>query len=148
MLLGTYYGVLSPKRRLAVPSSFRKILGEKCIIAQWYEECLILVSVDDWDALLKRLTAKTETITGAVRDTDRFILGSAFELSFDEQGRAVIPEILAKYAGFSDTVAFLGLGSRVEVWDRKKWEEREREISKNASSLLEKIAKDSRDGSS
>ena len=109
---------------------------------------MILVSVDDWDALLKRLTAKTETITGAVRDTDRFILGSAFELSFDEQGRAVIPEILAKYAGFSDTVAFLGLGSRVEVWDRKKWEEREREISKNASSLLEKIAKDSRDGSS
>lgn len=148
MLLGTYYGVLSPKRRCAVPSLFRKILGDSLVIAKWYEECLVLVGTSGWNALLKRLTAKTEIITAPVRDTDRFILGSAFELSWDEQGRVVIPEILAKYAGLGAEIVFLGLGDRVEIWDKQKWEEKEAEISKNASSLLEEIAEDSRNGSS
>ena len=128
MLLGTYYGVLSPKRRSAVPSQFRKLLGENLIIAKWYEECLVLVSEREWSALLKKLTAKAETITAPVRDTDRFILGSAFTLIADDQGRVVIPEVLASYAGLGNEVVFLGLGDRVEIWDKNTWEEYEKNL--------------------
>lgn len=148
MLLGTYFGVFSPKRRSAVPVSFRKFLGETLIIAKWYEECLVLVTKAEWNALLKRLTAKEQMVTAPVRDTDRFILGSAYELTADDQGRVVIPEILASYAGLESEIVFLGLGDRVEIWNKEKWTKREKEISKNASELLESIAKDSRNGSS
>ena len=148
MLLGTYFGVLSPKRRTAVPSTFRKLLGDRLIIAKWYEECLVLVSESLWSALLKRLTAKAETITASVRDTDRFILGSAYEVLPDDQGRVVIPEFLASYAHLGDEIVFLGLGDRIEIWNREKWKEREILISKNASQLLENLAKSSRNGSS
>ncbi len=148
MLIGTYYGVLSPKRRLAVPSSFRKILGEKLIIAKWYEECLVLVGEVGWNALLKRLTPKEGIVTKPVRDTDRFILGSAFELEPDEQGRVVIPEILAKYAKLGSEIVFLGLGDRVEIWSKGEWEAHEKKVTEHASNLLEAIAKDSRTGTS
>lgn len=144
MLLGTYYGVLSPKRRLAVPSSFRKLLGEKIIIAKWYEKCLVLVHENNWDALLKRLTGRSETVTAPVRDTDRFILGSAFEITTDAQGRVIIPAILANYANLDKEIVFLGLGDRVEIWNRDDWSTREELISKNASQLLENVAKEKR----
>lgn len=148
MLLGTYSGALSPKRRCAVPAPFRKFLGESVIIAKWYEECLVIVAQSQWSALLKKLTAKEQTVTAPVRDTDRFILGSAYQLTADDQGRVVIPEILASYAGLGTEVVFLGLGERVELWDKNKWSKHEELISKNASELLESIAKDSRTGSS
>lgn len=144
MLLGTYYGVLSPKRRTAVPASFRKILGQKIILAKWYEGCLVLVGETDWNALLKRLTGKSDTVTAPVRDTDRFILGSAFILETDDQGRIVIPEILAKYAVLGQEVVFLGLGDRAEIWNKETWIKHEEEISKNASVLLEKVANENK----
>lgn len=103
---------------------------------------------EGWNALLKRLTPKEGIVTLGVRDTDRFILGSAFALEGDDQGRVVIPEILAKYAKLGSEIIFLGLGDRVEIWNKNAWEEREKLISKNASKLLETIAKDSRNGSS
>lgn len=144
MLLGTYYGVLSPKRRTAVPSTFRKLLGKNLIIAKWYEGCLVLVGEEGWSALLKRLTGKSDTVTAPVRDTDRFILGSAFTLEADEQGRVVIPEILAKYAFLGKDIVFIGLGDRAEIWNRKEWTKREEKISRNASSLLEKVANENK----
>lgn len=140
MLLGTYYGVLSPKRRTAVPSTFRKVLGQKLIVAKWYEGCLVLVGDEGFSALLKRLTGKSDTVTAPVRDTDRFILGSAFTLEADGQGRVVIPEILANYAMLGSEIVFIGLNDRVEIWNKEAWAKREVEVSKNASELLEKIA--------
>src|SRR3972149_3160360 len=98
MFLGTYSGVLSPKRRVAIPSSFRRALGEKFIVAKWYEGCLVLVGGESFGALLEKLRGETKVITRGVRDTERFVLVSAFELSGDEQGRVVIPNPLALYA--------------------------------------------------
>lgn len=79
-------------------------------------------------------------MTAPVRDTDRFILGSAFALEADAQGRVVIPETLARYANLGTEIIFLGLGERAEIWNKADWEEREKEISKEASALLEKVA--------
>ena len=113
MLLGTYYGVLSPKRRTAVPASFRKVLGKDIILAKWYEGGLVL--------------------------------GSAFSLEADEQGRVVIPEVLAAYAGLGKDVVFIGLGDRAEIWNKEEWLKKEIEISKNASRLLEEVANENKD---
>src|SRR3989304_7203543 len=99
MFLGTYTGVLSPKRRVAIPSSFRKLLGEKFIVARWYEGCLVLVPVDSFSALLEKLKGEAKIITRGVRDTERFVLGSAFELRGDGQGGGVLRYLLATYAG-------------------------------------------------
>ncbi|MEK7113046.1 MAG: MraZ N-terminal domain-containing protein, partial [Patescibacteria group bacterium] len=66
MILGTYQGTISPKRRVAIPASFRKELGEKFIVAKWYEECLVLVSIGSWSALLERLKGSSKIITRGV----------------------------------------------------------------------------------
>ncbi|OGM15540.1 division/cell wall cluster transcriptional repressor MraZ [Candidatus Woesebacteria bacterium RBG_19FT_COMBO_42_9] len=146
MFLGTYTGKLSPKRRVAMPSSFRKILGENFIVAKWYERCLVIIGRDNWKALLEKLTGKVELITRPVRDTDRFILGSAYEVKPDPQGRFIIPEVLKDYAQLTDEIVFVGLGERIEVWNKHEWHKKEKEVQEQASAMIEELAKDIRKG--
>ena len=144
MLLGHYPSKLTEKGRTALPVKFRKKLGKKIIVARWYENCLVVVSEESWKALLERLTGKAEYITQPVRDTDRFILGSAFEISLDGQGRFVLPKHLREYAKLKDDLIFMGLGTRVEIWDKRVWEERETFIQEHAEDLIEKLANEER----
>lgn len=141
MLLGQYEVNLTDRERLALPKKFREELGEKVILARWYEGCLIIASNTSWEELLKRLTSQTPYLIKSVRETDRFILGSAFEISLDRQGRFVVPKILREHAGIKNQVIFVGLGDRVEVWDLIVWKKKETEIQKQAEVLIEEVAK-------
>lgn len=140
MLIGNYSSSLI-QRRIAVPKKFRLELGKKYIVAKWYENCLVLVSAKNWQQLIDRLGGPGKMVTAPVRDTDRFILGSAFELTADSQGRILLPEQLVEYAKLTSEVTFLGLGERVEIWDKRGWEEREKFISSHASEFIEELAK-------
>jgi MraZ protein len=142
MLIGQYETTLSAKRRIAIPSNFRRELGKRFIAAKWYEGCLVLVSQDDWQELLNRLTGKKGIITAPVRDTDRFILGSAFELEPDSQGRVIIPALLANYANLKEDIIFIGLGDRVEIWSKSEWKKRESFVASHAAEFVEKMAED------
>ncbi len=141
MLIGAYLGKLNGKRRVAVPKKFLSELGEKPLVAKWYEDCLILVSATFWDKLLHRLTGGKKVISYGVRDIERFILGSAFELEPDDQGRVVIPEILVNYAGFTTELVFIGLGDRVEIWSKEIWDAKSGELSAKTRSYIEELSK-------
>lgn len=141
MLLGTYNIKVSSGHRVFIPAPLRSELGENLIIARWYEECLVLVSADSWKALYKRLTGSQKIMVEPIRGTERFILGSAYNLDLDDQGRVVIPENLVAYARLSEEISFLGLGDRVEIWDKQIWEEKQKILAKEASRLIEKLAK-------
>jgi MraZ protein len=143
MLIGQYKSKLTDKERIAVPKKFRQELGEELIVAKWYENCLVLVSCDTWKRLLKRLTGKSELVTAPVREIDRFILGSAFEIKLDAQGRFVLPEVLRIYSGITDEVIFIGLLDRAEIWSSDKWTKLEEISERRASEAVEKIAKGS-----
>lgn len=142
MLLGTYQVKVASNRRVFIPASLREELGEKYILAKWYEECLVLVSVSSWEALYKRLVGDQKIIISPIRDTERFILGSAYNTIPDDQGRIIIPEPLALYAKMTDMVSFIGLGDRVEIWESKIWEEKQKNLAKEAVEIIENLAKE------
>lgn len=141
MLVGQYQGRLGEKRRVAIPAKFRSELGENPIIARWYENCLVIVSKTNWDELLQRVRGEESFITKPVRDLERFIMGSAYELESDNQGRVIIPDSLAIWGELKENIVFLGLGDRVEVWDEVLWKEKEVLVSREADETLEKLAK-------
>ena len=76
-----------------------------------------------------------------VRDIERFILGSAFEVVADGQGRIVIPEILVSFAGLNKELVFLGLGDRAEIWSKEVWEKKAEEIGSSTREFIENLAK-------
>lgn len=141
MIIGSYLGVMSEARRIAVPKKFLSELNENPIIAKWYEDCLLLVSNDFWISLSKRLIGERNTFDLGIRDIERFILGSAYEVEPDELGRIVIPESLAGYAGLSKEVVFIGLIDRVEIWNKEKWESIAKALPKTTKEYIEDLAK-------
>lgn len=142
MLIGQYTSKLTDKDRVSVPKKFREELGKELILAKWYENSLVLVSIDSWRGLLKRLIGKRTLVIEPVRDIDRFILGSAFEVKLDKQGRFIVPEKLLDYAEIKDEVVFVGLNDRVEIWSGDNWRQLVEGAEKKASLAVEKIAKE------
>lgn len=139
MLIGSYSGILSEKRRVAVPRKFIDELGSQLIIAKWFENCLVLVSTVFWDELFERLTGAKKAKTYGIRDNERFVLGSAFEVTPDDQGRIVIPEALSGYANFNKEVVFIGLRDRVEIWSSESWSKKNIVLPESAREQIEKL---------
>jgi MraZ protein len=141
MFLGTYLVSVTSGKRISIPSPLRENLGKELVLSQWYEKCLVLVSKSSLNTLLSRVTGGQGTIVETIRKTEHFIFASSFEVVPDEQGRIVVPDRLFAYAGLTDQVYFLGVGDRVEIWNKEAWEESEREVAEAAASYIEELAK-------
>ncbi len=140
MILGNYQAKINYKGRTAVPSKYRQELTKKVVVGQWYENCLVIISQQQWQKLLKDIEEKP-FITAPSRETDRFLVGGAFEVELDSQGRFVIPPSLRQYAGLKEEVVFVGLLNRVEIWDKANWEKHQKYLDEHAEEIAESLNK-------
>jgi MraZ protein len=140
MLVGQYTVSVTDKGRIAIPFRFREEIGTHLIAAKWFENCLVVVPIANWQELLTKVTAKAETLNVSVREIERFILGSAFEIELDGQGRFIIPKPLKKYAELDAKTVFVGLGNRIEIWNEGKWREKEDFLQGTAGKLMEQVS--------
>lgn len=136
MLIGFYIQKIDEKGRTALPVKFKRELGNKLILSRWYEGSACIFDTVSWQRIISQATGGS-VITAPSRDTERFLLGGAYEIVLDAQGRFVVPLPLREYAKTKEEVVFVGLGNRIELWDKKLWEEREKHVIENAESILE-----------
>ncbi|MBU4098516.1 division/cell wall cluster transcriptional repressor MraZ [Patescibacteria group bacterium] len=139
MLIGQYGGKISEKHQAALPKKFRDELGDKLIITKGFENCLIVVSEENWKTLLEGTEGKPFTNKNT-RELQRFLLGNATYVELDDKGRFVIPEFLRKFAGIKNDIIFAGIQRFVEIWDKEKWEENQKELSENITSIAERLS--------
>jgi len=137
MLIGNYKSKLAANGRTACPAKFRNELGDHLVLLHGYEQCLMLVKPE----FISQLTAQDKPFAmSAARATDRFILGNAFELELDDQGRMIIPASQKEYAQLiGNDVIFVGVGNRVEIWDPNKWDEYQKYLQSEGSTLAETL---------
>lgn len=138
MLLGQYTGALDKKGRVAFPKRFREIIGEKLIITQGYEYTLIIVSESGWKALLEG-TEGIPFLQAEARETQRFLLGNAAEITLDSKGRFIVPSYLRIFGRMGDEVVFVGLSRFIEVWDKKRWEIYQKELEGKIAHVAKKL---------
>lgn len=139
ILIGEYFTPLGEKNRVAVPKKIRSALGENLIITRGYEQSLILVDRQRWQELVNEINRRP-LLDLSVRDTKRFLLGGAYELKLDSQGRFVIPEALCEYAGISEQVTFLGAGEWVEIWDSSRWQTKLDYLGQHAADIADRLS--------
>jgi len=139
MLIGQYCTKISPKGRLAFPKKFREALGDKLVITVGYESSLMAVSAKEWKSLIEA-TENKPFILDSARDTNRFLLGEASEVDLDEQGRCVLPLYLRDHAKIGEEVIFLGLNKYIEIWDKKSWEEYQKNLNENIGKIANKLS--------
>ena len=138
MLIGQYDGRIDNKGRTAFPKKFREILGDKLIVTQGYENSLIVVSEENWKALLEG-TEGRPFIQSETRETQRFLLGGASNVELDGKGRFVLPAYLREFGKIKDNVVFIGLSRYVEVWDKDRWHEYSKNLEKNIETISQRL---------
>ena len=123
---GKHYKSLDSKGRLIVPAPFRDILSSnhssKLIITnEVFDKCLCAYTVNEWQTLIEKVNKMPQT-SDAVKYFMRRVIGSAIECEVDKQGRVLLAPALRIDAGLNSEVVILGLGSRIEIWDKGELE--------------------------
>ena len=138
MLIGEYEHSLDAKGRLIMPSKLRESIGEKFIVTKGLDGCLFGFSKQEWTNFEEKL--KTLPLTNKnARDFVRFFLSGATECEIDKQGRFLIVANLRQYASMEKDVVIIGVGTRIEIWDKKKWEEYNSEENISADAIAENM---------
>ena len=120
MLMGEYEHSLDAKGRLIMPAKLREDMGEKFIITTGLDGCLFGFSMSEWEKFEDKL--KTLPITNKnARNFVRFFLSGATECEIDKQGRFLIAGNLREYANLEKDAIIIGVGTRIEIWNREKW---------------------------
>ena len=44
-------------------------------------------------------------------------------MEVDKQGRILIPSVLREFAALDKEVVLIGVGGRIEIWSKDRWEE-------------------------
>lgn len=77
-------------------------------------------SLSEWTNFEEKL--KTLPLTNKnARDFVRFFLSGATECEIDKQGRFLIANNLREYAAMEKEVVIIGVGTRIEIWNKEKW---------------------------
>jgi MraZ protein len=142
MFQGQYTSKVGAFFRVAFPSSYRDRLEERIIITYGFEQSLIITSENQWDTLYKKEIEGKSFLIPEVRDIRRFFLGGMSAIEFDKQGRFIVPEYLRAYASIEvqEEVSFIWQREYIELWNAKKWEEREKQVLNTITKLAEKLS--------
>lgn len=133
MFIGEYSHTIDAKGRLIVPSKFREQLGDEFVVTKGLDGCLFVYENSEWKSFEEKLHALPLTNANA-RKFSRFFLAGACACEVDRQGRILIPSVLREFAKLEKDVVLVGVGSRIEIWNKAVWNE------KNVYDDMEEIA--------
>ena len=136
MFLGEYQHSLDAKGRIILPSKFRGLLADGCVLTRGLDKCLAVYPPQEWESVSARLRESSQS-NRQVRDFLRIWYASAVEEEPDKQGRITVPEHLREYAGLEREVTVTGRGEFAEIWSRTAWGQRLSEGLPNYADLSE-----------
>ncbi|MBQ8541243.1 MAG: division/cell wall cluster transcriptional repressor MraZ [Clostridia bacterium] len=122
MLSGEYNHNLDAKGRIILPSKLREEIGDTFYVTRYFESCLAVFSVEEFERLGKSM----QSLPGNMRDVrriQRVIITGAHLCEVDKQGRFVVPPQLRTHAGLEKELVIVGNGTHAEIWDSNRWNE-------------------------
>ena len=121
-----------------MPAKLRDDMGERFIITKGLDGCLFGFSQNEWANFEEKLKTLPLTSKNA-RDFVRFFLSGATECEIDKQGRFLIVGNLRQYAHMDKEVVIIGVGTRIEIWNREEWRKYNSSENISADSIAENM---------
>ena len=128
MLIGEYEHTIDAKGRLSMPSKLRRDMGEAFIVTKGLDGCLFAFSQEEWKNFETKLKSLPLSDKNA-RNFVRFFLAGATECEIDKQGRFLIPINLREAGKLEKEAVIIGVGTRLEIWNKDIWNSKDEEIS-------------------
>ena len=121
MFMGEYNHTIDAKGRLIIPAKFREVLGDEFVVTKGMDGCLFVFDNSEWQVFAEKLRS-LPMIDQEVRQFTRFFLAGAASVEVDKQGRILLPSVLRDFAGITKDTVLIGVGSRIEIWSKDRWE--------------------------
>jgi len=119
---GRVYHALDQKKRLTIPSEWRKAWGEPefvYVYTDYTRECLIMVPPAEMDKLRQKLDSESILNSEALAIWSDFF-DCAQQIVIDTAGRIRINDELMEFAGITTKVTMRGALRNVEIWSSEK----------------------------
>lgn len=139
MLIGEYNHNLDNKGRLSLPAKFKNKFVEGLILTRGIDQCIFGFPKSEWEKVVKKISELPLSQSNA-RAFARLILAGAYEAEIDNQRRILIPENLRKYACLEKKVVIVGMYTRIEIWDERKWEEYKKQSEESSEEIAERLS--------
>lgn len=112
---------LDSKGRVSIPASFRSVLTRDGFDGLYCYPALDRPAVDaGGNALMAEIEALIVRYPPFSDEREQFAMalyGTSETLKVDGEGRVVLSDALKRHAGIADTVAFVGLGHKFQIWE-------------------------------
>ena len=139
MFYGEYKHGIDKKGRLILPAKFREVCKEyridRFFLTRGLDKCIFMFTEDEWRVQEQKFKAMSFT-KKETRSFNRMFFSGAIDAVPDKQGRFIIPQYLKDYADIKKDAILIGVSNRIEIWDKKNWQE----FYDNSSGSFEQIA--------
>ena len=116
--VGKHVNRIDRKGRVSVPARFRAVFGPECTTICLMESFRRLEALDVYlPGMIERLAGLTDPFADDDKGSPESSFGAGDYVSFDAEGRIVLPDNLRAYARITDRVCFLGRGSFFQMWE-------------------------------
>ena len=130
MFRGANKLTLDAKGRMVMPTRYRERLQELCggklVVTVDKDQCLLIYPLPDWEEIERKLM-RLPTLNPHARSLQRLMVGHATDLELDGHGRVLLPPKLREFGLLTRDAMLIGQGSRFELWDEARWNERQNE---------------------
>jgi len=112
---------LDAKGRVSIPAPYRAVLARDGFEGLYCYPTLDHAAIDaGGNALLAEIERLIDRFPPYTQEREQFsvaLYGTSETLKVDGEGRVVLSEELKTHAGIADTVAFVGLGHKFQIWE-------------------------------
>jgi MraZ protein len=139
--ISTVPGTLDNKGRVCIPASFRQILAAQntqgvYLCPSFSEAALECFGEEVLQAFNGQIAEINPFFTKNFNAKAAVVLGETKLLPLDENGRVRLPEELIAHAGLKDSVVFLGMGTKFQIWEPARFKEIRAERLKQALAVF------------
>ena len=126
MFYGEFEHSIDRKGRLILPAKFREVAKnqfvEKFFLTRGLDKCLFMFSEEEWSLQENKFKNLSFTKQQS-RIFNRLLFSGAVEVSFDKQGRILLPQYLKDFADIKKDVMIVGVSNRIEIWAKNLWQD-------------------------
>ena len=138
LFLSTFLNRLDKKARVSVPAGFRAALAGQhfqgvVLFRSATHPCIEGFGMDRMEEMGARLDA-FDMFSSEQDDLATAIFSDAVQVPFDGEGRMVLPPALIEFAQLEDQAAFVGLGTKFQIWNPGLFDQRQAEAREKVKS--------------
>ncbi|HEX3509565.1 MAG TPA: division/cell wall cluster transcriptional repressor MraZ [Solirubrobacteraceae bacterium] len=138
---GTFDHTLDAKNRLTVPARYRAALSEGVVLAMPVDQrpCVQVWRPEEYGLYTTGALAELRPLSSRRSELERFFYGGSHDADLDAAGRIMLPGYLREHAALAKDVVVVGAGDRLELWDRRTWNEHRSTLLSGVAEVVARV---------